>query len=78
MTLQPLETRTQHLEERIAVLESELMELKQFLGQGRQGQTSGWESVLGAFANCPEFEEMERLGREWRVAQQDSFEEIEG
>jgi hypothetical protein len=76
MTLQPLETRTQHLEERIAVLESELMELKQFLGQG--GQAAGWESVLGSFANCPEFDEMERLGREWRVAQQDSFEEIEG
>jgi hypothetical protein len=73
--LQPLEDRTQHLEDRITALEAELVQLKHFLLKGNLIQTSGWESVLGSFADCPEFDEMEQLGRAWRVAQQDNFEE---
>ncbi|MCU0570931.1 MAG: hypothetical protein MUF49_30730 [Oculatellaceae cyanobacterium Prado106] len=83
MTPQPLEDRTQHLEERITALEAELLQLKQMVLQGKQmvlqgkqTQVSGWDSVFGSFANCPEFDEMERLGREWRVSQQDSLEEM--
>jgi hypothetical protein len=71
MTLQPLEDRTQHLEERIAALEAELMQLKSVVLQGQSPHALGWESVLGSFANCPGFDEMERLGREWRRNQSD-------
>jgi hypothetical protein len=76
MTLQPLEDRTQHLEDRIAALEAELIKLKHVVLQGKPTHASGWELVLGSFADCPAFDEMERLGREWRASYQDSFEEI--
>jgi hypothetical protein len=36
----------------------------------------GWRSPRRSFADCPEFDEMERLGQEWRVAEQDSFDVI--
>ncbi|UBF27241.1 hypothetical protein K9N68_04555 [Kovacikia minuta CCNUW1] len=75
MTTQQLEDRTQQLEDRIAVLEAELAQIKQLLLTSKRTQHPWWETVFGSFANCPAFDEMERLGREWRTSYKDEFEE---
>jgi hypothetical protein len=65
MTTQQIEEATRPLENRIAILETELMAIKQFMNRSNPG----WESIFGSFANCPEFDEMEAFGKAWRSAQ---------
>jgi hypothetical protein len=65
MTTQQIEEITRPLENRIATLESELIQIKQLI----QSQQPTWTSVFGSFADCPEFDEMEALGQSWRAAQ---------
>jgi hypothetical protein len=48
----------------------ELAQLKQlFLQSQPPSQHPGWSSVFVAFADCPDFDEMEKLGKTWRNAQ---------
>lgn len=65
MTTQQLEEITRPLENRIAILEAELIQIKQLI----QPLQPAWTSVCGSFADCPEFDEMEALGQTWRAAQ---------
>jgi hypothetical protein len=65
MTTQQLEEITRPLENRIAILESEMDQIKQLI----QPLQPSWASVFGSFADCPEFGEMEAFGRSWREAQ---------
>lgn len=61
---------TKTLEDRLAVVESELTQIKQQLAAERpQPATSGWERIFGSFADSEGFEEAVRLGREYREAQ---------
>jgi hypothetical protein len=73
LTPQQLEDRTQQLENRIASLEAELTQIKQLLGQ-TPSQHPWWQTVFGSFADCPDFDEAEQLGREWRSTQTNEFE----
>jgi hypothetical protein len=57
MTIQQLEQRVNDLEQQIAELRREVKPLRPF---GNAAET------FGAFANDPEFDEMIRLGREYR------------
>jgi hypothetical protein len=65
MTTQQLEEITRPLENRIAILESELSQIKQLI----QPLQPSWANVFGSFADCPEFEEMEAHGQSWRAIQ---------
>jgi hypothetical protein len=65
MTTQQLEEITRPLENRIAILESELNQIKQLI----QPSQPSWASVFGSFADCPEFSEMEVFGQSWRAIQ---------
>ena len=57
---------------RLELLEREVAELK-----NRQlDRKPGWiTKISGAFANDPDFAEVVRLGREWRMQQRDPGEE---
>ena len=58
---------TLSLEERVAVLESELEQLKQRREQDKSGDAvPWWKEIVGVFKDDPEFDEAMRLGREWR------------
>jgi hypothetical protein len=59
------------LEERLAVVDAELVQLKQRLDQNILPMTNPWlDQIFGVFKNDPLFEEAVRCGREWREAQQ--------
>lgn len=53
------------LGERVTELESELESLKQRIPP----EISGWQSIVGAFASDPAFDEAMSLGREYRESQ---------
>ncbi len=59
------------LQNRIATLEKEVAALKQRVENGTTGQSEkSWFDVMaGAFENDPEFDEVLRLGREFRQSQ---------
>ena len=52
------------LETRVATLEREVEALKQLISLNNREKD--WESTFGMFANDPGFEEVVRLGREYR------------
>lgn len=74
MTSQQLEERSQQLEARVATLEAELTQIKRLLLGEKQPESPWWEKVVGSFRECPDFDEAERLGREWRKSYKDEFE----
>lgn len=57
------------VEERVAVLEREVAQLKKRLGSPPAPAASWWEQITGTFTDDPVFEEAMRLGREYRAAQ---------
>jgi hypothetical protein len=66
------------LEERIATLERELAEMKQILASSvllpapsalPDAKPNWIESITGSMIGFPEFDEVVRLGREWRKSQ---------
>ena len=59
----------QTVEERLSALEKELRELKQQVTV-QQDQQSWIERIAGTFKDDPDFEEIVRLGREFRKAAQ--------
>lgn len=63
---------TSTLEERVALLEQEVLQLK------RQVQPSAgawWDHISGAFADVPAFDEAVDLGRRYREAQRPGVDE---
>ena len=60
-------SQTRSNEDRLATLEAEVAQIKRQLGQERQPQN--WlDRVLGSMTQYPEFQEVLRLGREFRQA----------
>lgn len=58
---------TASLEERIAVVERELSELKQQLKtENTSSATPWWEKIAGTFADSEHYDAAMRLGREYR------------
>ncbi len=53
---------SQALEKRVAVLETELAQLKKSIRPDR----TWWRAIQGGFANDPVFDQAMRLGREYR------------
>jgi hypothetical protein len=66
MLSQQVEEKSQHLENRVAALETELAQMRQILSVFVQKKTSWWLKVAGSFENDPTFDEVNRLGQEWR------------
>ena len=61
------------IEERLRALEEEVARLKEQLSVAAQNG-KWWERISGSFRDLPEFEEVLRLGREYRGQQlQDDF-----
>ncbi len=57
------------LEDRVATVENELMQIKrQLAAEKSQTGSAGWKTMFGIFANRDGFEEATRLGREYREA----------
>lgn len=65
-TATPQQTVTT-LEARIEALERQVTELRNRITLG--GRTKDWRRTIGMFANDPVFDEIVRLGREWRESQ---------
>jgi hypothetical protein len=66
MTSQQLDNHSQHLEERVATLETELLKLKQLLSGLLRKETPWWVNIAGSFEDDPTFEEAVQLGQDWR------------
>jgi predicted patatin/cPLA2 family phospholipase len=62
------------LEDRVAALEKEIAELKTLVSQLTPKERS-WKDVVGSMKDLPEFEEVLRLGREFRQSYRDPFDE---
>ncbi len=58
----------QTLEERVAELENKVVAIEQSQPKEKTNSLKGWRSILGISANDPHFDEVVRLGREWRNA----------
>jgi hypothetical protein len=66
MLSQQREDKSQHLETRVAALETELAQMRQMLSVFVQKKMPWWLKVAGSFENDPTFDEANRLGQEWR------------
>jgi hypothetical protein len=67
---------TTTLEERVALLEQEVLQLKRQLQ--KPTDAPWWEQIGGVFANVPAFDEAVALGRKYRESQrQDSDEDAD-
>jgi hypothetical protein len=75
MNTQNIDLPATDLEERVTQLETKLAEIEQLL-QHQQPNASHpwWQNVFGSFPDCDAFDEMERLGKEWRDRPDDSIE----
>lgn len=58
------------LTKRVAALEREVTQLKKQIEAQSKDKRPWWERCAGRFANDPGFEEMVRLGREYRESLQ--------
>jgi hypothetical protein len=57
------------LEERVQKLESTVQEVQHRLAQpALTKQKSGWRWFVGIYAASPDFDEVVRIGKEWRNA----------
>jgi len=56
----------QPLEARVATLEAEIAQMRQILSVFTQKKSPWWLKVAGSFENDPTFDEVTRLGQEWR------------
>jgi hypothetical protein len=59
------------VEQRLATLERQVAELTQRLNQLAAPKGNWIEEMVGCMKDYPEFEEVARLGAEWRRAQRD-------
>lgn len=66
MTPQQLDERSQQLEAQVAMLEAELVQMKQALSGNLPKENSWWLKVAGSFENDPSFDEAVCFGQEWR------------
>ncbi|WP_395095124.1 hypothetical protein [Armatimonas sp.] len=67
----------QTLEERVALIEEELKQLRQLTQSSPTPKHKGWRSLLGTSDDDPAFDEIIRLGREYRNGQIPNYEETQ-
>jgi hypothetical protein len=60
------------LEERVALLEAEVTQLKRRLQEPVASDRPWWERIAGTFAGDPAFDKAMQLGRQYREAQRSS------
>ena len=65
---------TKELQERVERLEADLTELRDFV---MKPDRKAWLNTVGIFKDDPEFQEIVRLGREYRESQPYPFPESE-
>ena len=70
MTTKPIQEQTSHLEQRVSTLEKELSEIKQMLAKSSGLKSPWWLKVAGSFEQDPNFDEVVKLGQEWRKSVQ--------
>ncbi len=59
------------LEERVAVLETKVEEIKQQRETDKSDESvPWWERFVGIFENNPDFEEAVRYGQQWRSSEE--------
>lgn len=63
------------VETRISVLENELATLKKKFEQIEKKELPWWKQRIGTFADDPAHEEAMRLGREYRLAQKENYDD---
>ena len=66
MTTKPIQEQTSPLEQRVSTLEKELSEIKQMLAKFSELKSPWWLKVAGSFEQDPTFDEVVKLGQEWR------------
>ncbi|GFE72086.1 hypothetical protein [Chroococcus sp. FPU101] len=66
MTAKQIQDNTSHLEDRVSALETELSEIKQMLAKSLPSKSPWWLKVAGSFEQDPTFDEVVKLGQEWR------------
>ncbi|MGK7880431.1 MAG: hypothetical protein AB4060_10075 [Crocosphaera sp.] len=66
MKTQPIQDNNSELEQRVSILETELSEIKQILDKSPQSKSPWWLEVTGSFEEDPTFDEVVKLGQEWR------------
>jgi hypothetical protein len=66
MLSQQIADQSQRLEARVATLEAEISQMRQILSMFTQKKSPWWLKVAGSFENDPTFDEVTRLGQEWR------------
>ena len=62
---------TKTLEERVQKLENTIQEVQEQLAEQAQSTSPkkrGWKWFVGIYADSPDFDEVERIGQEWRNA----------
>jgi phage shock protein A len=74
---QELEARNQQLESRLTALEEAFSTIKSPLSSESSLESSWAMQILGAFADCPEFDEAEKSGRAWRQSYKEDFDQPE-
>lgn len=63
------------LENRITVLEKEVAFLKQKIEKDEKPKEAWWKQIAGTFADDPMYDEAMRLGREYRLAQREDYDD---
>ena len=66
MSIKQIQDKTSHLEQRVSTLEKELSEIKQMLAKSSGLKSPWWLKVAGSFEQDPTFDEVIKLGQEWR------------
>lgn len=66
---------TVEIEVRVSLLESEVDSLKRELREIKKAEKPWWEKIAGSFADDPTYDEAKRLGREYREAQREDYDE---
>jgi hypothetical protein len=66
MTSQQLNNRSERLEVRVEASELELAQMKKLLAEFQQKKAPWWIEIAGGFENDPTFDNVVRLGQEWR------------
>jgi hypothetical protein len=66
MNIKPIQDHPLPLEQRVTALETELLEIKQQLAKPSHQQDPWWLKIAGSFEDDPTFDEVVKLGQEWR------------
>lgn len=70
---------TETLEERVQKIENTLQKVQEQLVEQAQSTNTnkrGWRWFVGIYADSPDFEEVIRIGQEWRNADRPSDDEV--